>query len=210
MFWALYLLARAIVGRQQAVLAVLLTMTVSPSASPGLEFGPAGAGASALGAAAAAFLALIGQNRRNAWFALSIEAGLLLLTTLGSALPVALLVVFALATGAGAHAVSFDPLFALLVIVSAGAALPVWLIRADSSALPALPPIAELCARPCTGPAVGGLVLALAGDPAAGRAQFRLLRSNPKRRRSSFGRRSIRWRAISSISSRLRRRLAAA
>src|SRR5260221_9734946 len=39
-FWALYLLARAIVGGQQAVLAVLLTMTVTAFGSPGVEFGP--------------------------------------------------------------------------------------------------------------------------------------------------------------------------
>src|SRR6478672_9327807 len=39
MLWALYLLARAIVGGQQAVLAVLLTMTVAVFSSPGLEFG---------------------------------------------------------------------------------------------------------------------------------------------------------------------------
>ena len=56
-FWALYLLARAVVGGQQAVLAVLLTHD-----GRGVQFArrrvrPAGAGASALGAAAAAFLA---------------------------------------------------------------------------------------------------------------------------------------------------------
>ena len=39
-FWTLYLLARAIVGGQQAVLAVLLTMTVTAFSSPGVEFGP--------------------------------------------------------------------------------------------------------------------------------------------------------------------------
>ena len=57
MFWALYLLARAIVGGQQAVLAVLLAMTVTAFSSPGLEFGPRGAGAAVVGAVAAAFLA---------------------------------------------------------------------------------------------------------------------------------------------------------
>ena len=57
MFWALYLLARAIVGGQQAVLAVLLAMTVTAFSSPGLEFGPRSAGAAVVGAAAAAFLA---------------------------------------------------------------------------------------------------------------------------------------------------------
>src|SRR2546429_6223878 len=36
----LYWLARAIVGGQQAVLAILLTATVTAFSSPGLEFGP--------------------------------------------------------------------------------------------------------------------------------------------------------------------------
>src|SRR4051794_20156501 len=40
MFWALYQLARAIVGGQQAALAILLTMTVTTFSSPGVEFGP--------------------------------------------------------------------------------------------------------------------------------------------------------------------------
>ena len=39
-FWFLYQLARIVVGSQQAVLAVLLTMTVTAFSSPGLEFGP--------------------------------------------------------------------------------------------------------------------------------------------------------------------------
>src|SRR4051794_14581235 len=39
-FLTFYQLARAIVGGQQAVLAVLLTMTVVVFSSPGVEFGP--------------------------------------------------------------------------------------------------------------------------------------------------------------------------
>src|ERR1700742_3511832 len=39
-FWFFYLLARAIVGGQQAVLAVLLIMTVTAFSTPGLDFGP--------------------------------------------------------------------------------------------------------------------------------------------------------------------------
>src|ERR1700712_2366655 len=39
-FWALYSLSRAIVGGQQAVLVVLLTLTVTAFSSPGVEFGP--------------------------------------------------------------------------------------------------------------------------------------------------------------------------
>src|SRR6202042_2151573 len=78
-FWTLYLLARAVVGGQQAVLAVLLTMTVVAFGWSGGEFGPL-----VLARPLWALLLLhswqiIGQNRRNAWFAWSIEAGLRLL-----------------------------------------------------------------------------------------------------------------------------------
>src|SRR6267154_3926335 len=111
MFWTLYLLARAIVGGQQAVLAVLLTMTVAAFSWPGVEFGP-----SLLARPLWALLLLhswrlIGQNRRSAWFAWSIEAGLLLLTT-SAALGLLLLIVgFALASERGRRMFrSFDPL----------------------------------------------------------------------------------------------------
>src|SRR6516162_1075979 len=39
-FWFVYQLARTIVGGQQAVLVVLLTMTITAFGSPSLEFGP--------------------------------------------------------------------------------------------------------------------------------------------------------------------------
>ncbi len=82
-FRAVYQLGSAIVGGPQAVIAVLLTMTVTAFSTPGIEFGPVVPGASALGDVPAACLqlALRNEGRRNAWFALSIEAGLLLLTT---------------------------------------------------------------------------------------------------------------------------------
>ncbi|MBY9027994.1 glycosyltransferase family 39 protein, partial [Pseudomonas fluorescens] len=80
-FIALYHLSRAVVGSQQAVLAVLLTMTVLAFSSSALDFGPL-----VLARPLWALLLLhswqiIGQRRDNAWFAWSIEAGLLLLTT---------------------------------------------------------------------------------------------------------------------------------
>src|SRR5258708_38195262 len=40
MFCALYLLEPALIGGQQAAVAVLLTMTVTAFSSPGVEFGP--------------------------------------------------------------------------------------------------------------------------------------------------------------------------
>src|ERR1700744_3300772 len=80
-FWTLYLLARATVGVQQAVLAVLLTMTVLAFSSPALEFGPLILARPLWALLLLHSWQLIGQNRRNVWFIWSIEAGILLLTT---------------------------------------------------------------------------------------------------------------------------------
>jgi hypothetical protein len=165
MFWTLYQLARAIVGGQQAVLAVLLTMTVAAFSWPSLEFGP-----SVLARPLWALLLLhswqlIGQNRRNVWFAWSIDAGLLLLTI--SAAPGLLLLVvgFAVATARGRRTLmSFDPLFALLVIAVLVLPYLIWLIRADTLALPQWPALAELSGRALHWAALlGGLGLAICG-----------------------------------------------
>src|ERR1700742_1699048 len=146
-FSALYLLARAIVGGQQAVLAVLLTLTVLAFSSPGVEFGPL-----VLARPLWALLLLhswqvIGQGRRNAWFAWSIEAGLLLLTTPAAVGLLLLVAAFALATVRGRRMLtSFDPLFALLVIVVLALPYLVWLIRADTLASPNWPAVVQLSA----------------------------------------------------------------
>jgi Dolichyl-phosphate-mannose-protein mannosyltransferase len=165
MFWTLYLLARAIVGGQQAVLAVLLTMTVVAFSSSGLEFGPLLLARPLWALLLLHSWQLIGQNRRNAWFAWSIEAGLLLLTT-SAAIGLLLLVAgFALATARGRRTLmSFDPLFALLVIVVLALPYLIWLIRADTLALPHLPAIADLSARALHwGALIGGLLFAISG-----------------------------------------------
>jgi len=164
-FWALYLLARAIVGGQQAVLAVLLTMTVTAFGSPGVEFGPLVLARPLWALLMLHSWQLIGQNRHNVWFAWSIEAGLLLLTT--SAAPALLLLVagFALATARGRRMLmSLDPLYALLVIVVLVLPYLVWLIRADALALPRWPAVDDLGARALHwGGLLGGLLLAMSG-----------------------------------------------
>src|SRR5437868_5728289 len=146
-FLALYELGRVIVGAPQAVLAVLLTLTVTAFSSPGVEFGPL-----VLARPLWALLLLhswqvIGRGRRSAWFALSIEAGLLLLTT--PAAPGLLLLVagFALATARGRRTLlSLDTLFAVLVITVLALPYLIWVIRADTFALPPLPGPAQLSA----------------------------------------------------------------
>lgn len=164
-FWALYWLGRAIVGSQHAVLAVLLTLTVTAFSSPGVEFGPL-----VLARPLWALLLLhswqvIGQGLRNAWFALSIEAGLLLLTTPAAIGLLLLIVGFALATSRGRRTLmSFDPLFAVLVIVVLALPYLIWLIRADTIAMPPLPAVADLSARAAHwGALLGWLLAAMLG-----------------------------------------------
>jgi 4-amino-4-deoxy-L-arabinose transferase-like glycosyltransferase len=163
-FWILYLLARAIVGGQQAVLAVLLTMTVTAFASPVLEVGP-----DVLARPLWALLLLhswqlLGQAKRNAWFAWSIEAGLLLLTTPSAIGLLLLLIGFALSTEQGRRMLkSLDPLFALLVVLVLALPYLIFVLRAEGVGLPLLPMLAELGARAKHWLGlVGGLLAAMA------------------------------------------------
>jgi hypothetical protein len=164
-FWAVYLLARAVVGGQQAVLAVLLTMTVTAFSSRGVEFGPLLLARPLWALLLLHSWQLIGQGRRNVWFAWSIEAGLLLLTTSAAIGLLLLIAGFAVATEQGRRTLrSFDPLFALLVVAVLVLPYLIWLIRADTLALPALPAVAELSARVQHWAwLVGGLLLAMSG-----------------------------------------------
>jgi hypothetical protein len=163
--WTLYLLARAIVGGQQAVLAVLLTMTVTSFGAPGVEFGPLVLARPIWALLLMHSWQIIGQNRRNAWFAWSIEAGLLLLTT--SAAPALLLLIagFALATARGRRMLmSFDPLYALLVIAVLALPYVVWQIRAGALVWPQWPSVDDLGTRTVHwGGLLGGLALAMSG-----------------------------------------------
>jgi hypothetical protein len=147
-FWILYHLARTIVGGQQAVLAVLLTITVAAFGSPGAEFGPAVLARPLWALLLMHSWQLIGQNRRNVWFAWSIEAGLLLLTTSAGIVLLLLIAAFAVATERGRRTLlSFDPLFALLVIVVLALPYLIWVIRAEALGLPPLPGIADFSTR---------------------------------------------------------------
>src|SRR5881392_2031939 len=130
---ALYLLARAVVGGQHAVLAVLLTMTVTAFSSPSVEFGPLVLARPLWALLLLHSWQLIGQNRRNAWFAWSIEAGVLLLTSSAAPLLLLLIAGFAVATERGRRTLlSLDPLFALVAIAVLVLPYLIWLIRADA------------------------------------------------------------------------------
>src|SRR6201996_2563122 len=161
--WFLFLLGRAVVGSQQAVLAVLLTMTVTAFASSSLEFGPLVLARPLWALLLLDTWLLVGQNRRNVWVAWWIEAGLLLLTT-SAAIGLLLLVVgFMVATERGRRTLlSFDPLFALLAIAVLALPYLIWLIRAGALVMPPWPPVAELSDRAMHWVwLVGGLLLAM-------------------------------------------------
>lgn len=162
--WAVFALGRMIVGSQHAVLAVLLTMTVTAFGAPTLDFGP-----DVLTRPLWALLLLhtwqiLGQNRRNAWFAWSIEAGLLLLTTSAAFGLLLLIVGFVVSSARGRRILrSFDPLFALLVVLVLALPYLIFVVRADSVIWPALPVLAELGARAVLWLwLLGGLLLAMA------------------------------------------------
>ncbi len=108
---------------------------------------------------------VIGQGRRNAWFALSIEAGVLLLTTMAAIPLLIMLAIFALATKKGRHALaSTDPLFALMVVMVIVLPYAVWLERGDAVTLPPLPQISDIEERLIHwGQMLAGLVFALFG-----------------------------------------------
>jgi hypothetical protein len=147
------------------VLAVLLSMTVVAFSSPGVEFGPLVLARPLWALLLLHSWRLIGQNRRSAWFAWSIEAGLLLLTT-SAALGLLLLIAgFAVATARGRRTLmSLDPLYALLVIVVLVLPYLIWVVRADVLAMPPLPAIDDISGRAMHwGGLLGGLLLTTAG-----------------------------------------------
>ncbi len=78
---SIYQLARAIVGGQQAVLAVLLSLTVVAFSSPGVEFGPLVLARSLRALLLAAFLAIDRPEPAQCVVRLVDRGGLLLLTT---------------------------------------------------------------------------------------------------------------------------------
>ena len=106
---------------------------------------------------------ILGRGRRNAWFAWSIEAGLLLLTTPAAAGLLLLIAGFVVTTVQGRRVLrSFDPLFALLVALVLALPYVIFVLRSDSVGLPALPVLAELSARAWQWLALaGGLLLAI-------------------------------------------------
>jgi hypothetical protein len=116
-YWAVFTLGRAIVGEQHAAIAVLLTLGITVMTVSSPDFGPA-----ILGMALSALMILhfwraIGENRRQYWFILAVDLGLLLLTTYAGLILFVCLMLFLWATERGRKALAtVEPWFAAMVV----------------------------------------------------------------------------------------------
>lgn len=163
---AVFALGQTIVGARQAALAIILTVTITAFSLSGVEFGPAVLARPLWALLLLHYWQAVGMGRRTAWFALSIEAGLLLLTTYAAAMLLALLALFTLSTERGRRAAfTLDSLFALIVVFVLIVPHLIWVAR-GGPAMPALGVEAMIAAAANVSllPAIaGGLALALAG-----------------------------------------------
>jgi dolichyl-phosphate-mannose-protein mannosyltransferase len=116
-YWAVFTLGRAIVGAQQAAMAVLLMLGIAVMTVPSPDFGPP-----ILGMALSALMILhfwraIGEGQRHYWFVLALDLGLLLLTTYAGLILFACLMLFLWATERGRAALqTVEPWFAAVVV----------------------------------------------------------------------------------------------
>jgi hypothetical protein len=138
-YWAVFNLARAIVGAQQAALAVLLMVGISSFSIPTLEFGPAVLTMPLWAIILLHYWRAVGEHRRGYWVALAIEVGVLLLTTYAGLLLAALLVGFTLANRqARAALASSDPWVAGAVTLVVMLPHLLWLVGTGDDWLPVL------------------------------------------------------------------------
>ncbi|MBX6425026.1 MAG: glycosyltransferase family 39 protein [Variibacter sp.] len=128
--WAVFALGRAMVGAQHAAMAVLLMGGILVLSAPTPEFGPAILALPLTALCLLHYWRAVGEGRRNAWIAVAVTLGWLLLTSYWGLLLALLLALFTLATRAGRAALaSIDPWAA--GATAALIALPhaVWLLR---------------------------------------------------------------------------------
>jgi 4-amino-4-deoxy-L-arabinose transferase-like glycosyltransferase len=116
-YWAVFCLGRAIVGEQQAAMAVLLMLGILVMTVPSPDFGPATLGMAFSALTILHFWRAIGESRRQYWFVLALDLGLLLLTTYAGLILFACVMLFLWATERGRAALqTVEPWFAAIVV----------------------------------------------------------------------------------------------
>lgn len=129
-FYALFLLGRSIMGGPRAVVAVLLTMTVTSFGAPVLAFGPDVVAQPLYAVLLYVGWRAIGLGQPRAWPAAGLLLGLLILTTPFAGWALVLLVAFALVSSRGRRSLMhWDALVGLMVMVIVALPYLIWVGR---------------------------------------------------------------------------------
>src|SRR5438552_9171654 len=116
-YWAVFALARSIVGAQHAALAVLLMVGIAAFTVPTPDFGPVVLSMPLWAIILLHYWRAVGDGKRAYWLALAVEVGLLLMTTYIGLILVGLLVLFTFTHERARAALnSYDPLITVVVI----------------------------------------------------------------------------------------------
>jgi hypothetical protein len=138
-FWAVFNLARGIVGVAHAAMAVLLMVGIFVFTLPTPEFGPTVAAMPLTALVMFHFWRAIGLGKQRYWFAVAIEIGLLLLTSYAGLIICALLILITAFSKRGRAALnSVDPWIAGIVIAVMMFPHLLWLDAAGDVLMPAL------------------------------------------------------------------------
>lgn len=144
-FWAVFALGRATVGARHAVMAVLLMVGVTAFTVPTLDFGPAVLAMPLIALCVLYLWRALGQTRRNYWYAVGIDLGLLLLTSYAGLIFVALVALFLAMTPRGRAALrTVEPSIAALIMIVIALPHLVWLARGGMNTLPGFAGLSRL------------------------------------------------------------------
>lgn len=117
-YWAVFALGRSIVGIHHAVIAVLLMVGVSTFTVPSPDFGPPTLTMMLTALIYLHFWRAIGEGKRNYWFYVAFEIGLIMLTSVFGLFLAGLLALFVGTTDRGRAALgAIEPWIAGLVVV---------------------------------------------------------------------------------------------
>jgi hypothetical protein len=138
-YWAVFALARSIVGAQHAALAVLLMVGIAAFTLPTPDFGPVILTMPLWAIILLHYWRAVGEGRRAYWLPLALEIGLLLLTTYVGLILIGLLLLFTLANRQARLALnSYDPLIAAVVAGIVMGPHLIWMAESGGELIPKL------------------------------------------------------------------------
>ena len=138
-YWCVFALGRAIVGATHAAMAVLLMVGISIFTVPTPDFGPPILAMALWAATLLFYWRAVGQKRREYWYALSVSAALLLITSDAALILLGALILFTAMTKPGrAAADTFEAWIAAAVLIGMSCVHFLLLARAGLDPTPTL------------------------------------------------------------------------